>query len=227
MAISKKATVLALIFSFISMSIVGCANWSKTAEGGAIGAGAGGLAGAIIGKATGNTVKGAIIGAAVGGAAGAAIGNYMDRQARELREKLDNAEVERVGEGIKITFDSSLLFDVDSSTLRDATKEELDELAGVLQQYEDTKIQFAGHTDSTGPAEYNQKLSEERAKSVAKYTSFVGVDSERMIIIGYGENEPVATNETAAGRQQNRRVEMAIYANDELKEAATNGNLGE
>ncbi|WP_441000161.1 OmpA family protein [Fodinibius sp. SL11] len=95
-----------------------------------------------------------------------------------------------------------------------------------MQKYEDTKIQFAGHTDRTGPAEYNQ-LSEERAKSVAKYTSIVGVDSERMIIIGYGENEPVATNETAPGLQQNRRVEMAIYANDELKEAATNGNLGE
>lgn len=227
MVTSKKTTLFILILSIASLSIAGCSNWSKTAEGGALGAGAGGLAGAIIGKATGNTVTGAIIGAAVGGAAGAAIGNYMDRQARELREELDNAEVERVGEGIKITFDSSLLFDIDSSSLRDATKNELEDLAEILQKYENTKIQFAGHTDSTGPAEYNQELSEERAKSVAKYTSFVGVDSERMIIIGYGEEEPVATNETESGRQQNRRVEMAIYANDELKEAAENGNLGQ
>lgn len=227
MVTSKKTTLFILILSIASLSIVGCSNWSKTAEGGALGAGAGGLAGAIIGKATGNTVTGAIIGAAVGGAAGAAIGNYMDRQARELREELDNAEVERVGEGIKITFDSSLLFDIDSSSLRDATKNELEDLAEILQKYENTKIQFAGHTDSTGPAEYNQELSEERAKSVAKYTSFVGVDSERMIIIGYGEEEPVAMNETESGRQQNRRVEMAIYANDELKEAAENGNLGQ
>lgn len=227
MNLSNKATAFLLILSTLSLSIAGCANWSKTAKGGTIGAGAGALAGAIIGEATGNTVQGAIIGAAVGGAAGAAIGNYMDRQARELREDLDNAEVERVGEGIKITFDSSLLFDVDSHTLRDPTKEELEELAGVLQKYEDTKILFAGHTDSSGPEDYNQNLSEERAKSVAEYTSFIGVDSNRMKIIGYGETEPVATNETEAGRQENRRVEIAIYANDELKKAAERGNLGE
>lgn len=227
MVLKKKATSLLLIFSLIGMSIAGCANWSETAKGGAIGAGAGGLAGAIIGKATGNTVKGAIIGAAVGGAAGAAIGNYMDRQARELREELDNAEVERIGEGIKITFDSSLLFDVDSYTLRGETKDELEDLAGVLQKYEDTKILFAGHTDNTGPADYNQELSEKRAKSVAQYTSFLGVDSNRMTIIGYGETDPVATNETKAGRQENRRVEIAIYANDELKRAAKRGDLGD
>lgn len=225
--VTKKATALTLIVSLFCMTTAGCANWSKTAKGGAIGAGAGGLAGAIIGKATGSTVKGAIIGAAVGGAAGAAIGNYMDRQAREMREDLENAEIERVGEGIKITFDSGILFDVDSYALREEARANLEELSEILQKYEDTNILFAGHTDNTGSEEYNQELSEERAKSVARYTSFIGVNSNRMTIIGYGEEQPVATNSTSYGRQQNRRVEIAIYANDKLKRAARRGDLGE
>ncbi|MFH5832099.1 OmpA family protein [Halalkalibaculum sp. DA3122] len=224
---TKKATALFLSISMLCMVITGCQNWSKTAKGGTIGAGAGGLAGAIIGKATGNTVKGAIIGAAVGGAAGAAIGNYMDRQAREMREDLSNATIERVGEGIKITFDSGILFDVDSHALRDESRSNLEDLSEILQKYEDTNILFAGHTDNTGPDGYNQQLSEERAKSVASYSSFLGVESDRMTIIGYGEEQPIADNSTATGRQQNRRVEIAIYANDELKRAARRGDLGE
>ncbi|MDR8391326.1 OmpA family protein [Aliifodinibius sp. S!AR15-10] len=224
---TKKATALFLSIAMMFMTIAGCQNWSKTAKGGAIGAGAGGLAGAIIGKAAGSTVKGAIIGAAVGGAAGAAIGNYMDRQAREMREDLENAKVERVGEGIKITFDSGILFDVDSHALRDESKSNLEDLSEILKKYEDTNILYAGHTDNTGSNDYNQQLSEERAKSVASYSSFLGVNSERMTIIGYGEEQPIATNSTTAGRQQNRRVEIAIYANDELKRAAKRGELGE
>ncbi len=225
----RKATALVLSLALLTMtfSLTGCSNWSKTAKGGAIGAGAGGLAGAIIGKATGSTVKGAIIGAAVGGTAGALIGNYMDRQAREMREDLENATIERVGEGIKVTFDSGILFAVDSHALKEQSRENLEELAEILQKYEDTNILFAGHTDSTGPEDYNQELSEERAKSVARYTSFIGVNSERMTIIGYGEEQPVASNETEYGRQQNRRVEIAIYANEKLKRAAERGDLGE
>jgi len=215
-----------LCFSLLATTTNSCKNWSKTAKGGTIGAGAGALAGAVIGKATGdNTVKGAIIGAAVGGAAGAAIGNYMDRQAREMRQDLENAKIERVGEGIKITFDSGILFDVDSYNLREQSRENIAELSDILKKYEDTNILFAGHTDNTGSEEYNQQLSEKRAKSVAEYTSFVGVNANRMTIIGYGETQPVATNETPEGRQQNRRVEIAIYANDELKQAAKNGEL--
>lgn len=215
-----------LSLSLLAVTTNSCKNWSKTAKGGTIGAGAGALAGAVIGKATGdNTVKGAIIGAAVGGAAGAAIGNYMDRQAREMREDLENAKIERVGEGIKITFDSGILFDVDSYNLREQSRENIAELSDILKKYEDTNILFAGHTDNTGSEEYNQQLSEKRAKSVAEYTSFLGVDSERMTIIGYGESQPVATNQTPEGRQQNRRVEIAIYANEELKQAAKNGEL--
>lgn len=228
MKLSKQILIVILSLGILFTTTTSCKNWSKTAKGGTIGAGAGGLAGAIIGKATGdNTVTGAIIGAAVGGAAGAAIGNYMDRQAREMREELENAKVERVGEGIKITFDSGILFEVDSYTLQEPAKENIAELAEILKKYDDTNILFAGHTDSTGPADYNQELSEKRGKSVAEYTSFLDVDSSRMTIIGYGEKRPVATNETEAGRQQNRRVEIAIYANDELKEAAKNGEIGQ
>ncbi|MEL7834171.1 OmpA family protein [Fodinibius sp. Rm-B-1B1-1] len=223
---SKYGLIITLCIALLAVTTKSCKNWSKTAKGGTIGAGAGALAGAVIGEVTGdNTVKGAIIGAAVGGAAGAAIGNYMDRQAREMRKDLENAEVERVGEGIKITFDSGILFEVDSYNLQKPAKENIAELSEILKKYEDTNILFAGHTDNTGSEKYNQELSEERGKSVAEYTSFLGVDSNRMTIIGYGETEPVTSNETAEGRQQNRRVEIAIYANDELKEAAKNGEL--
>lgn len=222
----RKGTAIILSVTLFAFMFQGCKNWSKTAKGGAIGAGAGGLAGAVIGKVAGNTVTGAIIGAAVGGAAGAAIGNYMDRQAEELDQELENAEVERVGEGIKITFDSGILFDFDSYALRPASRENIRELSDVLKKYEDTKILFAGHTDSKGSEEYNQQLSEDRAKAVASFTAEQGVASDRMIITGYGESDPVADNSTEAGRQKNRRVEIAIYANEELKERAKDGELG-
>jgi len=222
---SKNILTLILCFSLLTLSVNGCKNWSKTAKGGTIGAGAGALAGAVIGKAAGSTVKGAIIGAAVGGAAGAAIGNYMDRQAREMREDLEGAKIERVGEGIQITFDSGILFDVNSYALKEQSKENIAKLAETLKKYDDTNILFAGHTDNTGSEEYNQQLSERRAKSVAEYAAFLDVNPERMTIIGYGELEPVTTNETVEGRQQNRRVEIAIYANEELKRAARNGEL--
>ncbi|MCH2451048.1 MAG: OmpA family protein [Gracilimonas sp.] len=217
---------IASIFIILLLPFTACQNWSKTAKGTTIGASAGALAGAIIGKAAGNTTTGAIVGAAVGGATGAAIGNYMDRQARELEEDLENATVERVGEGIKITFDSGILFDTESYSLKDASKEDIAKLAKVLNKYEDTNIMFGGHTDSRGTEEYNQELSEKRAKSVAEYAAFTGVDAERMTIVGYGENDPVETNNTEAGRRQNRRVEIAIWANDELKEAAEEGRIG-
>jgi len=219
---SSKILITAIV---LLLPFAACKNWSKTAKGTTIGAGAGALAGAIIGKAAGNTTTGAIVGAAVGGATGAAIGNYMDRQARELEEDLENATVERVGEGIKITFDSGILFDTESFALKDASKEDIANLSEVLQKYEDTNIMFGGHTDSRGTEAYNQELSEERAKSVAEYSAFTGVDAKRMTIVGYGENEPIASNDTEAGRQQNRRVEIAIWANDKLKKAAEDGHL--
>ena len=210
----------------VAMVSTGCQSWSKTAKGGAIGAAGGALAGAVIGNAAGSTVTGAIIGAVVGGAAGAAIGHYMDRQAAEIEDEVENANVERVGEGIKVTFDSGILFDFDSYALRPGVKESIEELSDILKDYENTKILFAGHTDSEGSSEYNQELSEDRAKAVAEYAALQGVDSERMIITGYGEEDPVADNSTAAGRQQNRRVEIAIYANEDLKQMAEDGEIG-
>lgn len=221
----KTLSRLSIFALILTLPFIGCDSISKTAKGTAIGAAAGALAGAVIGKAAGNTTNGAIIGAAVGGASGAAIGNYMDRQSRELEEDLEGAKVERIGEGIKITFDSGILFDVNSYQLKGASKENIAELSEILQKYEDTNIMFSGYTDNTGSEEYNQKLSEDRAKAVAEYAAFTGVDAERMTIIGYGESDPVADNSTAAGRQQNRRVEIGIWANEKLKEAAEKGEI--
>lgn len=212
---SVLAVSLALSVTFGSYS---CATKKQT--GALIGAGAGAAAGAAVGKAAGNTVVGAILGAAVGGAAGGIIGDYMDRQTEELNRDLEGAEIVRVGEGIKITFKSGILFDVDRSELRPEAKTELTDLAGILKKYDDTIILIEGHTDSTGPEEYNMQLSKRRAESVSHFLASQAVSPGRFSVIGYGEVQPVATNETTDGRQQNRRVELAIMANEDLKEAA-------
>jgi outer membrane protein OmpA-like peptidoglycan-associated protein len=199
----------------------GCSNLSNTEKGAVIGAGAGAAGGAAVGKATGdNTAEGAILGAVIGGAAGAIIGRQMDKKAEELDEELENAEVERVGEGIKVTFDSGLLFDFDSAALRTNAEQNLSEFAGSMKDFEDTKILIVGHTDAKGSASYNQDLSERRAQSAADYLMREGLTSNRLITAGKGESEPVATNETEAGRQKNRRVEVAIYANEEYRDQA-------
>lgn len=205
--------------------LAGCANMNRSGKGALIGAGAGGVIGGVIGKATGNTAAGAIIGAAVGGSAGAAIGHYMDKQAAELQRDLKNAKVERVGEGIKITFNSGILFDVDKAKLRPAAEENLVELARVLNKYDDTEIMVQGHTDATGGEQHNLTLSQERAKSVGGYLQAKGVKSGRIDESGLGETAPVADNGSDAGRQANRRVEVAIWANDKLKRAAEDGTI--
>jgi len=217
----KRTGSVALTVSLLAaltLSTTSCA--TKRQTGALIGAGAGAAAGAAIGKAAGNTAVGAILGAAVGGAAGAIIGDYMDRQAEELERELEGARIERVGEGIKITFASGILFDVDKSELRPEARTELTDLANVLQKYDDTIILIEGHTDSTGPEEYNMRLSERRAESVSHFLATQGVAPGRFSVIGYGEAQPIASNETTTGRQQNRRVEVAIMANEELKERA-------
>ena len=214
----KKLVVVMVVMAFL-VFIIGCSA-TRTQKGGAIGAAAGGVAGAVIGKQAGNTILGAIIGAAVGGAAGAYIGHYMDKQAAEIEQDLQGASVERVGEGIKITFNSGLLFDVNKATLRDVSKAELTKLAQILNKYPDTNILVEGHTDNTGSEEYNLELSRQRAQSVENYLASLNVDPTRFTIMGYGESQPVATNDTAEGRQQNRRVDLAIMANDKLKNQA-------
>jgi outer membrane protein OmpA-like peptidoglycan-associated protein len=199
---------------------VGCASLSNTKKGTAIGAGTGAAIGALIGKHTGNTAAGALIGAAVGGAAGAYIGHYMDEQAEEIERDLEGATVERVGEGIKITFDSGILFAVNKADIQPVAGQNLTNLAAILQKYADTDILVEGHTDSSGSDEYNLTLSQSRAQSVANYLTGQSVNATRFTIMGYGEAQPVADNETTMGKQANRRVEIAIMANDKLKNTA-------
>jgi outer membrane protein OmpA-like peptidoglycan-associated protein len=221
----KKLVALSLLICFLVFGW-SCASWSRTQKGGAIGAGSGAVVGGLIGKAAGNTILGAILGAAVGGAAGAYIGHYMDKQAAEMRRDLEGAKVERVGEGIKITFDSGLLFDVDKWTLRDASRQNLTKLAVILDKYPDTNILIEGHTDSTGTEEHNLTLSKQRADAVAFYLAEQNVSSRRFSVMGYGETQPIATNDTADGRQMNRRVDIAVMANDKLKKAAQENSKG-
>jgi outer membrane protein OmpA-like peptidoglycan-associated protein len=186
-------------------------------KGAVIGAAGGAVVGGAIGKATGSTARGAIIGAAVGGAAGAIIGHQMDQKAKEIQQTVAGAEVTRVGEGLVVTFASGLLFDVDSSTLRSESKKNLDNLASSLSNFGDSKLLLVGHTDAQGSDEYNLALSRRRSDAVASYLESRGVSSMRVQTSGRGETEPVASNDSDSGRQQNRRVEVAIYASDKMK----------
>ena len=202
--------------------------WSKTAKGGLIGAGAGAVAGGVLGRVIGgknSTAGGAIIGAAVGGAGGALIGRRMDKQAAELKREMAGARVERVGEGIKITFDSGILFAKNSSNLTSAAQTNIAELAATLKKYGDTNVLIEGHTDNTGTDAINDPLSQRRAQAVANYAQGQGVEASRFQTQGYGSHQPIADNSTEAGRTANRRVEVAIYANEKLKKAAERGTI--
>ena len=215
-----------LTTSFLIAGILlsGC-NASNTLKGGAIGAGAGGAIGGAIGHQSGNTVIGAIAGAAVGGATGALIGRHMDKQAEELQRDLAGAKVQRVGEGILITFNSGLQFDFNSAVLVSSTKTNLDALSATLKKYDDTMVLIEGHTDATGEAGYNQTLSEKRAYGVETYLESQNVSKKRITSKGYGEQQPLNSNLTEEERHLNRRVEVAIYANKEMKKLAKQGKL--
>jgi outer membrane protein OmpA-like peptidoglycan-associated protein len=215
-----------LTITTIALLVLGAAACTRTQKGGTIGAGAGAVLGGIIGERSGNTAAGAIIGAAVGGAAGAYIGNYMDKQAEEMQRDLEGAKIERVGEGIKITFDSGILFDVNKADLQPAAQNNLTELAQILKKYDDTNILIEGHTDSTGTEDHNLELSKRRAQSVVNYLVGQSVTGGRMQTQGWGEAQPVASNDTDSGRRANRRVELAIWANDKLKKAAEQKTSG-
>ena len=201
---------------------------SKTLKGGLIGglggAVAGGIAGRLIGGISG-TAKGAIIGAVVGGAGGALIGRRMDKQAAELRRDLEGAKVERVGEGIKITFASGILFATNSSSLTADAAGNIDQLAATVKKYADTNVVVEGHTDNSGSDAINQPLSERRAQAVANQISNQGVDTGRITSTGYGSTQPVGDNSSAAGKASNRRVEVAIFANEKMQKAAKRGQL--
>jgi outer membrane protein OmpA-like peptidoglycan-associated protein len=210
-----------------SVGASACASLNKKEEGAVIGATAGAAVGGVIGNQTGSTARGAIIGAAVGGAAGAIIGHQMDQQAKELSQNIPGATVARVGEGIEVTFASGLLFAFDSDQILAAAGTNLRELATSLNKYPDSQLLIVGHTDNVGDASYNQRLSERRSNSAAAYLAAQGVARTRLAASGKGESEPVTTNETDAGRQQNRRVEVAIYASEAYRNRLLRSNTGD
>lgn len=219
-----KTAVVAVALATASLVGSGCNSLTKTQKGAAIGAGAGGTIGAIIGKSAGNTALGAIIGGAVGGTAGAFIGRKMDRQAAEIKQTVPGATVERQGEGILVKFDSGILFDVNKTALKSAAQTNLSNLATSLTNNPQTNILIVGHTDNTGSAALNQDLSVRRAEAVKAYIGTHGVNGSRLTTTGKGFNEPIADNSTEAGRSQNRRVEIVIVANDQLKQEAKSAN---
>jgi outer membrane protein OmpA-like peptidoglycan-associated protein len=206
----RRAMIVVLASAALGALALNCA-LNKAEQGAIVGAGAGGVAGAVIGKATGSTVRGAIIGAAVGGVGGAVIGHQMDKQAQELAYDLPGATVQRIGEGIAVTFPEGLLFGFDSDQLGSSARDNLRKLAESLKQYPNTRTLIVGHTDSDGSAQYNRDLSDRRALSAANFITGVGIDRIRISTAGRGETEPIATNDSDDGRRQNRRVEIAIY----------------
>jgi outer membrane protein OmpA-like peptidoglycan-associated protein len=221
-----KIVALSVVFLLGSMftSCESVKNTNKTQRGAAIGAVGGAIIGGVLGNNIGkggNGALGAVLGGVVGGVAGGVIGNKMDKQAREIETSVPGAKVERVGEGIKLTLgENAVRFDTNKSTLTSNAKANLDKLVSVFNQYPDTNIQIYGYTDSTGTPEYNLKLSGERAASVRSYLNGKGISSSRFTTTGMGIADPIATNDTADGRSQNRRVEFAITANEKMVEDA-------
>jgi len=211
----KTYHIIILPVLILALLFAGCSKLSNTTKGTAIGAGAGAGVGALAGKALGSTVKGALIGAVVGGATGNIIGHRMDQQAKELEQSLRDAEIQRIGEGIAITFDSGLLFGFDSSVIQPDARANLTQLAASLKEYPDSDIVIVGHTDSRGSEEYNLTLSNRRSEAAKTYLVSRGIPSSRIQAQGRGELEPIADNNLEEGRDQNRRVEVAIIASEE------------
>lgn len=213
--ITSKITIVVLI---LGLALAGCAQpMSQTQKGTAIGAGAGAAVGAGLGQLLGGdteaTLIGAGVGAALGGTAGGFFANYMQKQEQAMRQSLANVEdasVRRDAQTLAVTFKSDLLFDVDSATVKPGGYDELRRVAEVLNAYPQTRLQIAGHTDSTGPEEYNQRLSERRAEAVKYILVNYQVASQRISTIGFGESQPIAGNDTPSGRQINRRVTITI-----------------
>lgn len=199
-------------------------NANNTQKGAAIGTAAGAVLGAVIGNNVGNgknSELGAVLGGVIGGVTGGVIGNKMDKQAREIEQALPGAEVERVGEGIKLTLgENAVRFNTNKSSLTTTAQANLNKLVPVFKSYENTNIVIYGYTDSTGSAAYNKTLSEKRANAVKSYLANKGLNNARFEAKGLGINDPIATNETVEGRNKNRRVEFAIVANEQMIQEA-------
>jgi len=222
----KKTNSIVALFLAAAILCSGCGA-SNTVKGTAIGTGAGAATGAGVGAVIGGgkgAAWGAGIGAVVGGVAGAIIGNKMDKQKKEL-EAIENAKVESIndGEALKVTFESGILFATGSSTLNAASISALTKFANSLKANPDTEINIIGHTDNTGTDSFNNPLSEDRANSVKKFLMAQGVAGSRMSTVGMGRYQPIATNDTAEGRQQNRRVEVFINPSAKMIQDAQQG----
>ena len=215
----KKIIASCLVIAVL-LSCDAVKNANNTQKGAVIGAAAGAVIGGVLGNNVGkggNGTAGAVLGGVIGGMAGAAIGNKMDKQAREIENALPSAEVERVGEGIKLVLgENAVRFETSKSTLTAQARQNLDKLVPVFREYPDTDIMIFGFTDSTGRLEFNQKLSEDRAASVRAYLISKGLAASRFQTTGMGPQDPIATNDTPEGRSKNRRVEFAITANQKM-----------
>ena len=223
----KKLKVFTL--GLCALTVFSCN--TTTGTGALIGTGAGAVLGAIVGRIAGNTAVGTAIGTAVGAGTGALIGRHMDRVAADAAARVQNAKVEEITDAnglkaIKVTFDSGILFATGKAILNSQSKAELSNFAAFLKENTDCLVDIYGHTDSTGSDKVNDPLSVKRAQSVADYLKTCGVPSYQLQnIVGRGSHEPVASNDTDAGRQANRRVEVFLYASQAMIDAAENGTL--
>ncbi|WP_136482494.1 OmpA family protein [Cognatitamlana onchidii] len=222
-----KKTSVFLFALVLALSLVNCKsiqNANNKQKGAAIGATGGAILGAIIGNNVGggNAALGAVIGGVVGGGAGVLIGDKMDKQAQQIEEEVPGAQVERIDQGIVVTFEdgSGVYFATNKYNINEPSQNTLKKLVSIFIENPDTKILVVGHTDSTGDAGYNMTLSKNRANSVTNFLKQNGVKSSRLITKWYGEEQPIADNSTEAGRSKNRRVNIVILPNDDMIEEA-------
>lgn len=223
MKMNRKLAVISLSVATSAIMFGSCAtvqNASNSTKGAVIGTTAGAGLGALIGGKAGNTAVGALAGAAIGGVAGTLIGKKMDKQAKEIENTVAGAQVEQVGEGILVKFDSGILFDTGKATLKPTAKENIAKLVATLNKESGTEILVLGHTDNTGSLAVNEKLSLERANAVRAYAISQGLSGGRIETEGKNYAEPIASNDTAAGRAENRRVEIVIVAGKKMQEEA-------
>jgi outer membrane protein OmpA-like peptidoglycan-associated protein len=219
----RSTRISSALFIAATVVLSGCAGMSQQQKGAVIGATTGAAVGGVIGNQTGSTARGAIIGAVVGGAAGAVIGHQMDQQAKELQQNIPGAMIQRVGEGIAVTFASGILFPFNSTEILPDGRTNLQQLASSLEKYPNSDILIVGHTDSVGTDAYNNDLSQRRALAAQSYLQSLGVPATRLQATGRGESEPIQSNDTDAGRAQNRRVEIAIYASEAYRNKVKSG----
>ena len=213
---------IAIIIAAVCILLAGCSTMNKQQKGTAIGATGGAAIGALVTK---GSIWGILIGAAIGGTAGNLIGKKMDAQAKELTQAVPTAQVARVGEGINMTFESGLMFKINSSEISDSYKSDLNGAAEVFVKYPTTDIIIEGHTDDSGSDDLNMSLSEKRAKAVASYLISKGVAQKRLTTKWYGESQPKYPNDTEENRKKNRRVELGIIAGSEMQQQAKEGKL--